>query len=138
MDDLDKTPEGVAAQIVTDATQVAREVVARATDTAAKLVEAKDERDARITSALAGALREVFGEHEATKRFVDVTRIPLICQSIVSIHTDIGEIKVMMKEADKRYVNQDQFELTRKLVYGLLGIVGATVLAALLKLIILP
>jgi hypothetical protein len=44
-------------------------------------------------AALADALRDVFGENQDAGRFIDVTRIPLICAAIVNMHGDIAAIK---------------------------------------------
>lgn len=45
------------------------------------------------TDALSDALRQVFGEHENSRRFIDITRIPLICKSIIDIHENLKDIK---------------------------------------------
>jgi hypothetical protein len=53
----------------------------------------KDDMSNHIAVALAHALREVFGEGVEMQRFVDVTRIPLICKSIVNLENDVKSIK---------------------------------------------
>lgn len=54
-----------------------------------------------ITEALSQALHDVFGENVDRQRFIDVTRIPLICKSIVDTNDHIKEIKDMMKAGDE-------------------------------------
>src|SRR3954454_5310818 len=63
-----------AEDLVHTATTTAEELVHGATSTAAKLL---DENEERMTTALANALREVFGENQDARRFIDITRIPL-------------------------------------------------------------
>jgi hypothetical protein len=45
----------------------------------------------------AEALRRVFGENEDAKRFIDITRIPMICKSIIDIHQNIALMKQQLK-----------------------------------------
>lgn len=83
--------------------EASREAV-HATKNAQVAVEAArmaqvEEIGERTTEALTKALRDVFGEGVASGRFIDVTRIPLICQSIISLHGDISEIKDNIKWA---------------------------------------
>lgn len=92
-------------------------------------------KDDNIAQSLAEALREVFGENEASRRFIDVSRIPLICKSITDIHENIAEIKDMIKENRNLYVNQDQFNPVRNLAYGAAGLILTGAVVALLALI---
>ena len=86
------TATDTAAKIVADAADTAKVVVEKATKVAADLaVQTKAEND-QTAASLAEALRQVFGENEASQRFIDVSRIPLICQSIVDIHKNIDKI----------------------------------------------
>lgn len=64
------------------------------------------------------ALTEVLDSQLADGRYVDVSRIPLICQSIVGIHTDIKEIKETLKES---VVTQEAFSPVKNIVYGMVG-----------------
>lgn len=135
-DSIPETPEKVAAQVVKDAAVVAQAVVNKATETAAELATIKEEKDERMTHVLADALREVFGENEKSQRFIDVSRIPLICQSIISIHSDIKDIKEIIKDSDARHVNQDQFTPVKLIVYGFAGLVLTAVVVALIALVL--
>lgn len=91
--------------------------------------------DERITKALSEALRDIFDDKKSTGRFIDVSRIPLICKSIFDIHANIGEIKGMIKEQDKKFVNVDQFMPVKQIVTGLVGLILVGVVGALLSLI---
>lgn len=90
------------------------------------------------TKYLADALREVFGENQDARRFVDVTRIPLICNSIIGIHEELKELKEIMKDSHNKFVNQDQFFPVRSIVFGIAGILGVASMGAVLKLIFIP
>ncbi len=105
-----------AAALVTEAVHTAEEVVHKATRTAEKLL---DDSEERTTKALADALREVFGENQDARRFVDITKIPLICQSINGIHLSLTELKIMMKDFDAKYASK----LTEKIVFALVGLI---------------
>ena len=53
------------------------------------------------------------------------------------IQRDIGEIKLNIKELSERYVTKDEFEPVKKIVYGLISVLGLATIAALLRLVIL-
>lgn len=110
-----------AAREVSDsASTVAAEVVMRAAEAASEVAKTSDER---VTRSLSDALREVFGEHSNSGRFIDVSRIPLICNNINTIHGDIKEIKEMMKENSEEYVRKDDFDLVKRVVFGFVALV---------------
>ena len=46
-----------------------------------------------LTKSVANALREVFNENVDSSRFIDISRIPLICQSIINISTRLDKIE---------------------------------------------
>ena len=130
-----KTPEEVAAQVVQDATIVAQKVVSKATETAAELAAIKEERDERMTGVLSNALREVFGDFETKGRFIDINRIPLICQSIIRIHEDIKEINKSIKESNAINVSQKEFWPVKTLIYSLVGIILSGFITGLIILV---
>lgn len=105
---------------IENASVVAEAVVSLAKETATNLVKTTS---IQTTESLVKALREVFGEHEQAQRFVDVTRIPLICKSIVEMHEDMALIKVSLN-------------LIQKLVFGAVSIILIGVIGAVLALII--
>lgn len=107
------------------------------------------------TKALSDALRDVFGEHESSGRFIDVSRIPLICRNIEGIASSLQDIKDSIeknrvdheareKENDRRYVNQDQFTPIKDRIDGLtdnqkwvVRTIGALVIAAVMGVILM-
>jgi len=75
------------AKSAAQAAELAREVQMNSAIEAAALT---------TRAALADALRDVFGENAKSGRFIDITRIPLICASIVQMHEDLATIKSHM------------------------------------------
>lgn len=119
------TAEAEATKIKLHAEEVAKNLLEKATTTAQQISEEQEERaEARVTRALAEALRRIFGENEKSGRFIDVTRIPLICQSIVDMHGSIEEMKQLLKEFDGSHVSQDQFWPIKTFVYGVIGFIS--------------
>jgi len=86
-----------------------------------------------IIKALSAALREVFSENGKSGRFIDVSRIPLICQHIAGIHDSLAEIKETLS---KKVVTQDQFWPVKTLVYGFVALILVAVVGAIITLII--
>jgi hypothetical protein len=128
-----KTADIAAKAIIDEAQAVAKNLVDTAARTAARMTENTDDR---TTKMLADALREVFGENTSSNRFIDITRIPLICQSINGIHENLTELKQMMKDTDTNHVQQEEFKPVKLIAYGLVSIILLTVVGALLSLII--
>jgi hypothetical protein len=80
------------------------------------------------------ALHDVFGTKEdMSTRFVDVSRVPLLCASILRTSKDISDIK---KSLDEKYVTKEKFEPIKNLVYGAVGLILVAVVGAILALII--
>lgn len=72
------------------------------------------EFDMKSIQTLADAVSKAIGENGTDRRFIDITRIPLICLSITGIHASLEELKEMMKEAPNKYVSQEQFAPYKK------------------------
>ena len=110
------------------------------TQTAEEILASVKKAEQSATKVLADALREVFGENEKSGRFVDVSRIPLICQNINTMHGNLEDIRMMMEKAiadsDKRYVNHDQWWPVKTIVYSGTGAVLLAVVGAVIALII--
>lgn len=88
--------------------------------------------DEPIKQAITEAVQDAFSSGIEKGRFVDISRVPLICQSIVQIGKDITELK----EVQAKLVTQDQFWPVRTLVYStvalmLLGVVVSLILLVL-------
>lgn len=67
------------------------------------------------------------------KRYIDVSRIPLICQSIVGIHQNLETINTKL---DNKYVTKESFSPVRTIVYGMIGIILTSVIIGILSLVI--
>ena len=131
------TKETTAADVVSQAATEAVNVVSRAVDVAKEVVQtAANTADERTTATLAAALREVFGENRDARRFVDITRIPLICQSIVGIHSELKDLKQMVKETDGKHISREEFWPVKTIVYSGVGITLTAVIGALIALVI--
>jgi hypothetical protein len=76
-----------------DETQKAKDIIEVARKAAEDLASKKSDD---ITNNIADALRIVFGEKEDAQRFIDVTRIPLLCKSVIEIHTNIAWLKLAL------------------------------------------
>ena len=99
-------------------------------------IEPNPELDARISKVIKDALDDLFDEKQSTQRFIDVSRIPLICKSIIDIHANISEIKGMMKDEAAKFVNQDQFYPVKSIVYGLVGLLLTGIIGSLLIIVL--
>ena len=85
------------------------------------------------------AVQRAFSAGVDENRYVDVSRIPLICQSIVQIGKDISEIKesINTNDADAReridgLVTQDQFWPVKTLIYGFVGLMLTGIMTAIM------
>ena len=124
----DPKPEEIAAELVSTATKTAEHVVQKAAETAEQLLDSAKQSQ-QMVEIISESLRKVFGENVESKRFVDITRIPLICQSIIGIHESLKDIK-------KNMVSKESFWPVKVLVYGAVGIILTAVMTALLYLVI--
>lgn len=89
--------------------------------------------DEQTLHAIEEAVERAFGVGVKDKRYIDVSRIPLICQSIVQIGKDIAELK---ERVGAEYVTQDQFAPIKSVVYGLVGIILMAVVGALTAMVL--
>ncbi len=74
---------------------------------------------------IADAVERGFKAGVDEKRYIDVTRIPLICQSIVSIDSKLDKL-----------VSKEEFWPVKTLVYGITGLMLSGVIGALLVLVL--
>ena len=88
-------------------------------------------REAQMLSVMTKALENTFNLEDSSgqKRFLDITRVPLICQSIVGIHQSLEDIK-------KNMVSQESFWPVKTIVYGGVGIILTAVMTALVYLVV--
>ena len=71
---------------------------------------------------------DIYFNRESPPKFVNVSRVPLICQNINTIYKDIGEIKesVKIKEDDHEQRIRD-LEKKGWIATGMAGIIGGIV-----------
>lgn len=119
---------------VAKAAAVAQEVLNKASQVAVELVNQSKTNDERVTKLLTDALKEAFGEHAASGRFVDVSRIPLICKSIIDTNDRLKEIA---SKLDNAYVTKEAFNPVKSIVYGLVALILVSVVGALLYMVVL-
>ncbi len=101
--------------------------------TAKAQAEIERAREVQMETIITRALSDIFSIQDGAgqKRFIDITRVPLICQSIVGIHDGIKKIEEAM-------VTKDQFAPVRLIVYGgvatlLTGVIGALLASVFIK-----
>lgn len=85
-----------------------------------------------IKTAIKEAVFEALSA-DSGKKYIDVSRIPLICQSIVGIHQSLEDLNT---KVDDKFVTNDQFWPVKTVVYGivalaLLGVFGAIIVMAI-------
>lgn len=87
--------------------------------------------EAQMLAVITKAFEATFNitDSNGQKRFLDVTRVPLICQSIIGIDETLKEIKANM-------VTKEAFWPVKTLVYGFVGLCLSAMIFALLALII--
>lgn len=99
-----------------------------------------DQLDIHSVEVLAEAISKAIGESKGDKRFIDITKIPLICLSVTNIHRDIREIKDMMvtmkTEMTAGFVRNETFSPVQKIVYGLVSLILIAVVGAVIALVL--
>ncbi len=132
-DPIIPNPKGLPSEVIDASVEAvhAAKNAAQAVETARALQAAALSENA--TQSLVEALRQVFGEGQERQRFIDITRIPLICQSIIQMGDDLKE---MNKKLDEKVVTQDQFAPVKIIAYGLVTSVMLAVLGAILALVL--
>lgn len=82
--------------------------------------------DEQTKKEIEDAVVRAFSAGIGNRRFIDVSRIPLICQSIVGIDEKLDKL-----------VTQDQFWPVKTLVYGLTALMLTGIVGALIKLVLI-
>ncbi len=130
---------------MTDATSASlksSEAVDKAADAAAAIEEARMEQihaanresEDRMAQVFKAAIKEAFSvDGGAPKKFIDITRIPLICQDIAGINKTLGELA---QNIENGYVKKESFTPVRIVVYGFVGIILTSVIIAIVTLVI--
>src|SRR3990167_2652069 len=88
-------------------------------------------------SSIAEAVKRL---EEGGGRFIDLSRVPLICQSIVDIREDLKEIKQNSKDLGELKIAMvklsSDFDPVRKVVYGIMTVVSLAFLGAVIALVL--
>lgn len=79
------------------------------------------------------AVQRAFSAGVDNKRYIDTSRIPLICQSINQIHIDVKDIK---ESIEKNIVTKAEFWPVKTFVYGLIGLSLLTIMAKILSIVV--
>ncbi len=120
-----QTANDNAADIVVKATNTAEDLIDKATQTALNLIE-KNKKD--MHSSIVEVVGDALGQNPT--RYVDVSRIPLICKSIIEMNAGI-------KDLNNNYVRKDgEYWVVRTIVFSGAAIVLTTCLVALLSFVI--
>lgn len=133
-----------AKKIILEASMVAKKVLAQASETAQSDIKFQEERNTR---SLVGALRQVFGENTESGKFIDASKIPLICKNIEGIHTntkemreaiesEIQELKKMIEELRDTFISKTEFEPYKWVFRLVFGTITLSIIGAVLSLII--
>ncbi len=128
-----------AAGLITDAVKAADQIVDNATKTAESLVITSHENNKeQLMFMLTKIVNDALGS--SPTRYIDASRIPLICKSILDMHADLGEIKVMVTKGNDTFLTKEsfdsQFTPIRLLIYGGIGLVLTLVLTAVVYLVV--
>ena len=89
--------------------------------------------DPAAVKSITEALKEVFGKGKESQKFIDISRIPLICQSIIGIHENLKDINVKL---DNKFVTKESFSPVRNTVYGMIGIILTGVIIAIMSVVL--
>jgi hypothetical protein len=77
---------------------------------------------AQISAAVETAIASFFDRGVQQKKFIDVGRIPFICDDLHGVHEENKEIRKIMSDMndklDNKYVTKEQFGPVRYLVFG--------------------
>jgi hypothetical protein len=101
----------------------AKMVVDKAAESARQLLKITHEKSVEVAS---DALRRVFGENEEAKRFIDVSRIPLICKSIIDLNERSVENRIWQK--GQATMMRIMMGLVSAIGVAVLGLIGALLL----------
>lgn len=82
-----------------------------------------------LTEAFVEGARAILSEGAAQGKYIDVSRVPLICQAILGIHESLSNM-------ERKMVTQDQFIPVRTLVYGAAGLILVAALGSLILLVL--
>jgi hypothetical protein len=106
--------ESTSAEAV-NATAVAQEAIEKA-------------RAAQMTAIVESAIAKFFDRGVQEKKFIDIGRIPFICDDIGGIHESLKEIK-------EKAVTKEDFNLVKNIVFGFIALIVIAFMGALFALV---
>jgi len=89
---------------------------------------AKEAEHKALASTMVVLLDEYFRRGKEEKRFIDVGRIPFICDDIRGIHETL-------KTMNKNNVTKEDFSLIRNIVFGFISLIVTGFMASLMFLV---
>jgi len=117
-----------------DKTTLAESNSAEAVNAAAVHAEAIEKaRVSQIEAAVSSAIAQFFDRGVQEKRYIDVGRIPFICDDLHGIHETLNKIE---DKLDEKYVTKEDYRPVKAIVYGAVGLILTSVMIALIALII--
>ena len=140
------TQAGLAA-IDAAASAAAAQEVARTSDTASLLSKVDEhlkdytkENARQMTDSIRKIVDNALGR--SPSRFIDASRIPLICKSIFDIHGNIITISDLIKEIGERTktieLRLPTYDLSVKIILGFIAMILVSFASALILLVIKP
>jgi hypothetical protein len=90
--------------------------------------------DSNTSDAITKAVQQAFSVEGGDRRYIDITRIPLICQSIVNIEQNLVKIDTKL---DSSFVTKNEFLPVKTLVFGFVGLILIAVVTAIVGLVII-
>lgn len=92
-------------------------------------------REAQIKSAVASELESYFESRTAKGRFIDINRIPFICDDIKGIHGKLSEIGENAITKTDFALLQQKADLTNKIVFAFVGLICLGFMGAVMALV---
>jgi hypothetical protein len=104
--------------------------------------------DQESINILAKAVDQAMKQNTGDQRFIDLTKIPLICLSMANISKAVERIEAMItadrtasEEQHKAFLTKDafhvEFDTVRNIVYGGIGLILVAIVGAILSSVII-
>lgn len=78
-----------------------------------------------LEQMIENAVKKAFASNVEGGRYVDISRVPLLCQAVIGIDKKLDDM-----------VTQDQFWPVKTIVYGLVAIILTAVIVAVVALVV--